>query len=183
MPRRFERRVRGVNYGALERLVGYAIRRAQIVVYEHFAVTARGDGLTPKRFAALVLIDENPGIAQGRLATVMGIARSGGVALVGALERAGLVARGGVAGARRQHAITLTPRGARRLAAARKAVAAHDRAIAAGLTPRERATLMALLDRLGAATPLRPPARHASPPAPARPRPAPSRRSRASPNR
>jgi DNA-binding MarR family transcriptional regulator len=182
MPRRFQRRVPGVRYGLLERLVGYAVRRAQIVVYEHFAAAVAA-GLTPKRFAALVLIEANPGITQGELAAVMGIARSGGVVLVDALARAGLVARVGVAGDRRQRALALTASGARRHAAACARVLAHDRTIAAGLTARERATLIALLDRVGGRAPLSPPAPHTSPPSPARPRPAPSRRSRASPRR
>ena len=150
-PQHFERRVPGVAYGVLDELVGYAIRRAQIAIYEDFDAALGALDLTPQRFAALVLIAGNDGIGQGRLGRVLGIARSGVVQVVRGLETRGWVRRDADGGDARSWLLTLTPAGRALLAQARRRVRAHDRRVSAALTEAERRTLVAWLDRLGKA--------------------------------
>lgn len=148
-PGGFERHVPAIRYDMLDTLVGYALRRAQIAIYEDFARALAGTDITPQRFAALVIIAANPAITQAMLGRVMGIAGSGVVALIDRLERAGLVARRAASRDRRASALGLTAKGRRRLGALKARVAAHDARISSALGAEERASLVRLLDRLG----------------------------------
>ena len=145
----FERHVPGIDYGVLDALVGYALRRAQIVIYEDFSRSLAGSEITPPRFAALVIIGANAGIRQSMLGRVMGIAGSGVVNLVDWLEGEGLVARRAVAGDRRASGLGLTPKGRRRLEALKTKVTAHDARIARRLSAQERGMMIGMLGRLG----------------------------------
>lgn len=150
-------RVPGVAYGLLDTLLGYQVRRAQLRLYEDFDRTVGGHGITPQRFAALVLIDANPGIGQARLAEVMGIARTGAKALADHFMAQGWVSRTANRPDKRQRGLTLTEAGRTHLATVADAVVAHDRRMAAALSPAEQAQLTALLLRLADAQPSRPP--------------------------
>ena len=46
----FVAHVPGIQYGVLDSLVGYAVRRAQIRMYETFIVALEPWGITPPRF-------------------------------------------------------------------------------------------------------------------------------------
>ncbi len=150
IPKRFERRVPGVRYGLLDRLVGYHLRRAQIAIYEDFEAALGPLDMTPQRFAAMVVISANDGIAQGRLGRVLGIARSGVVQLVHGLQSRGWVTRDADGDDARAWLLSVTDEGAARLAAARRLVSAHDRRISQRLSAEERRVLVTLLERLGA---------------------------------
>lgn len=145
----FNARVEGVEYDVLDELVGYAVRRAQLCIYEDFAATMEAEGITPQRFSSLVIVESNPGISQTRLAEVMGIARSGVVAIVDGFEEKGLVERQ-AAEDRRSYSLTLTKAGARQLKRYKEAVKAHDDRISAALSATEKKQLRALLRKLGA---------------------------------
>jgi DNA-binding MarR family transcriptional regulator len=149
----FERRVPGVAYGVLDELVGYALRRAQIAIYEDFETALGPLEITPQRFAAMVVIAENPGITQGMLGRILGIARSGVVQLIHALQKQGWVVREPHDGDARVWSLALTPAGRRRLSQARRRVRAHDLRVTVALSPLERTLLVGLLDRLGAGRP------------------------------
>lgn len=145
----FNARVEGVEYDVLDELVGYAVRRAQLCIYEDFAATMEAEGITPQRFSSLVIVESNPGISQTRLAEVMGIARSGVVAIVDGFEEKGLVERQ-ASSDRRSYSLTLTKAGARQLKRYKEAVKAHDERISAALSATEKKQLRALLRKLGA---------------------------------
>ena len=145
----FERHPEDIGFGVLDRLLGYALRRAQIAQTLDFEASMAGTGFTPPLFAALTLVCENPGLPQTRLGQVMGLARSRITTLVDALERDGLLRRLAVAGDRRANGLAATAAGRRRQAALAGRVLAHDARIAAGLSLAERETLRRLLDRLG----------------------------------
>lgn len=130
-------------------MVGYAIRRAQILIYEDFLAGLAPWEITPQRFSALTLVAKNPDLKLTDLARILGIARSGAVQLVNQLEAMGYVRRGEVAGDKRAYALTLTAAGRRAHAAITQAVRAHDARISARLNDAERKQLIALLDRLG----------------------------------
>lgn len=136
-------------YGLLPDLLGYHLRRAQSAVFQDFAATINGADITPGQFGVLALIDANSGLSQTRLAGILGIDRSTLVAVLDKLERQGLVERAARPNDRRSHALKLSREGAKRFAALAQQVRRHETRIARQLSPRQRATLIALLQRIG----------------------------------
>ena len=121
--------VPGVQYGALDGLLGYALRRAQNALYlDFYRATAEWD-ISPPRFAALVLIARNPGLRQGLLAQAMGLHRSGALRLTDWLTAQGWAERRDAPDDARAWGLHLTPAGKRLLAKLEAAVAEHDRAL------------------------------------------------------
>jgi len=145
----FDPHVPGVEYGVLDELVGYAIRRAQILIYEDFLAALAPWDITPQRFSALTLIAANPRLKLTELARILGIARSGAVQLVDQLQALGYVSREEAAGDRRAYSLVATPAGKRAHVEITRAVRAHDTRISARLGAAERAQLIALLGQLG----------------------------------
>ncbi|PTT75360.1 MarR family transcriptional regulator [Pelomonas sp. HMWF004] len=139
--------VPGVDYGVLDSLLGYTLRRAQNALYlDFFRATAAWD-VSPQRFAALVFIARNPGLRQGLLAQAMGLHRSGALRLTDWLTDKGWAERRDAPGDARAWGLHLTPAGKRRLVQLEAAVAAHDRALLAALGD-QGATLKASLESL-----------------------------------
>jgi len=144
----FEARVPGIDYGVLDSLVGYALRRAQLYLYEDFIRSLSAWNITPPRFSALVVIAHNPDLKLTELARILNVARSGAVTVVDALSELGYVARHASATDKRAFRLLLTPRGKKALAAITGAVVAHDRRIVSMLNAEEQSQLMALLGRM-----------------------------------
>lgn len=147
-PDPFEPYVAGVEYGVLDGLMGYSVRRAQIAVTTDFVRSLAPWNITPPRFAAMVLIGHNANLKLTHLAQIMGIARSGAVMLVDTLEELGYVERRPSADDRRAFSLRLTPEGRNTLDAITRAVKAHDERVTMGLTLEEREQLKRLLVRL-----------------------------------
>lgn len=137
--------VPGIDYGVLDSLLGYALRRAQIVIYEDFVRTLSPWSITPQRFSALTVISCNPSLKLTQLAHILGIARSGAVLVVDALAAIGYVERQPAPDDRRAYGLALTAKGRQDLEAITQAVCEHDRRMAAGLQPEEVPQLMRLL--------------------------------------
>ena len=146
--RRFDPHRPGVDYGVLDELVGYGLRRAQIRMTEAFDARLGGQGVTTQRFSALVLIASNPGLKQTELASIMGIARSGALAIVEALSVQGLIERRPAPGDARAQALFLSPAGEVRLPQIVEVVREHDRELVRGFSTAEALVLKALLERL-----------------------------------
>ncbi|MDH0865734.1 MarR family transcriptional regulator [Mitsuaria sp. GD03876] len=141
--------VPGLDYGVLDALLGYALRRAQNALYLDFYRATAGSDVSPQRFAALVLVGRNPGMRQGLLAQAMGLHRSGALRLTDWLTGRGWVERRDDAEDARSWGLFLTAAGKRRLTALERQVRAHDQALMAGLGERA-AALKADLERLAA---------------------------------
>ncbi len=125
--------VPGVDYGLLDGLLGYALRRAQNALYlDFYRATAAWD-VSPQRFAALVLIARNPGLRQGLLGQAMGLHRSGALRLTDWLTAQGYAERRDAPEDARAWGLYLTPAGKRLLAKLEGAVATHDRGLLAAL--------------------------------------------------
>ena len=146
--RQFDPHRPGIEYGVLDELVGYGLRRAQIRMTEAFDAQLGGLGVTTQRFSALVLIASNPGLKQTELAGVMGIARSGVLAIVEALSLQGLIERRPVPGDARAQALFLSPLGEERLPQIVQLVREHDRELVRGFSAAEIETLKSLLERI-----------------------------------
>ena len=144
----FDPRVPGVRYGVLDELVGYALRRAQLLLYEDFVASLAAWNITPPRFAALVIIADNPELKLADLARILGVARSGAVTLIDALSALGYVVRRDSPKDRRAFHLELTSKGKRALGAITRAVKDHDRRIVAMLSAGEQKQLMDLLRRM-----------------------------------
>ena len=143
--------VPGLAYGVLDELLGYALRRAQNALYLDFyrAVTPSSAGLdvSPQRFAALVLVANNPGMRQGLLAQAMGLHRSGALRLTDWLTAQGWAERRDDPADARSWGLHLTATGRRSLKQLERAVRAHDQALLLALNERG-AGLKADLERL-----------------------------------
>lgn len=145
----FDAHMPGIHYGQLDTLVGYAVRRAQIRIYEDFTVALQPWNITPQRFSAMTLIHCNPGIRAIDLAGIMGIARSGVAMILNTLEEAGYVRRVGEQKDRRTLALELSAAGRKALRELSDAVARHDARVTCRLDDEEKALLISLLDRIG----------------------------------
>jgi DNA-binding MarR family transcriptional regulator len=144
------KRVPGLEYDVLEDLVGFRLRRAQLAMFGAFDEAARGTGLTPPRFTALVVIGANPGVSQTMLGNVLGIARSGAMLLADRLEAQGLVERRHRPDDARAWGLYLTRRGELLVGRMKRRVRTTDRKRSAVLSTRERRELLRLLEKLAA---------------------------------
>lgn len=148
MKRRPRERLAGVlDPGLLPDLIGYRLRLAQQAVFRDFAASV--PGLSPGRVGMLLLIDANPGVTQSRLAHAVSRDRSTMVGVLDQLEGKGLIERRRGAD-RRTNGVWLTRTGRAALSRAKRAIAIHERRVAARLSSAERAQLLALLARIAA---------------------------------
>jgi len=131
--------------GALPGLLGYRLRLAQQAVFRDFAASVHG--LSPGRVGLLILIDANPGVTQSRLAEAARRDRSTMVGVLDQLETRGLIERRRGAD-RRTNGLWLTRAGRALLGRALRAIAVHERRIAARLSAVERRQLLALLGKI-----------------------------------
>ena len=133
---------------ALDDIVGYHLRRAQLRYFAGFTAVMEELPLTPMLLGTMLIVDEHPGINQSDIASILGADRSTLVRLVDQLEEQRLVVRRPDPGDRRSSVPTLTDEGRRVLARALPRVAASEEELAASLSETERATLLALLRRI-----------------------------------
>ncbi len=137
----------------LEDLIGYNLKRAYIVVQADFREAVGEDGLSARVFSALSLIVKFPNITQSELARMMGIERSGLVAIVDELEGHGYLQRTSVPGDRRVQALVPTDQGRVAYAEAIAVVSAHEQRLLSAMTEKEQATLLSLLRKIRTARP------------------------------
>ena len=130
-----------------------------------------GIGLSPPLFALLNIVAAREGPNQQELGSAMGVDPSTMVALIDELERMGLAKRKPHPDDRRAHAVTITPKGRRKLDQARRLAAQVEDEVLHGLTGKERDQLKALLRRALDAAPPQPPWRAEEADQPARRRP------------
>jgi DNA-binding MarR family transcriptional regulator len=128
--------------------VGYAIRRAQMRIYDDFYAALADLDTTPTRFTLMLLIRENPGIRSVDLARALGVARSGMVRLIDELEQRELISREIDQKDRRNQSLVLTSLGRRKLSRIEKAVEKHEAEMTSGLSVSEREKLLELLWRV-----------------------------------
>src|SRR5476651_2714034 len=141
-------RVAGIDYADLDEHFGYALKRAQIGSFEAFSRATAGDGITPPRYTALVILEHNPGISQTTLGEILGTARSGAMMLADLLEQRGLAERRHRPDDGRAWGLFLTAKGAALVRNLKRKVRRHDRQFAARLAAGERKELLRLLAKL-----------------------------------
>lgn len=132
----------------LPTLLGYNVRRAQIVLWRDFARTVAEGEIRPGMFSALALVKANPGVAQVELSTELGIDKASMVGLIDRLEEAGWVLRTRSQEDRRRQGLTLTSSGEKMYRALKREMVDHEQKFAALYSETERKQLINLLRRL-----------------------------------
>jgi DNA-binding MarR family transcriptional regulator len=136
--------------------LGYALRRAQLAVFEDFTARFAALELTPAQFSVLLVIGLNPGRKQSEIARSLGIQRTNFVVMLDHLERRGLAERRRSAADGRSHAIVLTAAGTALLERARLLQVEQERALIEAVGEAEHAQLLDLLARVQLLRPSRP---------------------------
>ena len=137
-----------VDGSDLEDLIGYNLKRAYVIVQSDFRNALGEDGMSPRVFSALSLCIRFPNITQSELARMMGIERSGLVAIVDELEARAYLRRAAVPGDRRVQALVPTKAGRTAYDEAIAAVRAHEDRLFADMTHEEKDTLLSLLKKI-----------------------------------
>jgi DNA-binding MarR family transcriptional regulator len=131
--------------GLLPQLIGYRLRLAQQAVFRDFASSV-GE-VSPGHAGILLLVEANPGVAQGRLAQAVRLDRSTMVGVVDTLEERSLIERRRGTD-RRSNGLWLTTPGRALVTRLKRRIEAHERRVAAHLGAAERAELLRLLEKL-----------------------------------
>ena len=138
-----------LQLGELSEHLGYALKRAQLKIFDDFLRCVAPLQLTPAQFSVLLLLDKNPGHNQTEIANTLGILRPNFVAMLDNLESRGLCARMRSTNDRRSHILVLTDKGRAVLTRAKKLIAAkHEARLNALLGPANRAALLAMLAKI-----------------------------------
>ena len=82
-----------IDLGPLPELIGYVLRRAQLVVFQDFFSAFAPFDIRPAQFSVLTVIERNPGLTQSQVAAALGIKRTNFVGMLDALEKRGLAER------------------------------------------------------------------------------------------
>lgn len=147
-PENFTSHIPNINYGLLDELAGYAVRRAQIAIYADFYKSIGDESITPQRFATLVIIGANPNLRQVQLAKILGIARPGVTAIIDFWQKRGVVERKKIPDDRRSYGIVLTNEGERTLKDIQSIVNEHEKRITKNMSVKEVQMLIHLLSKI-----------------------------------
>jgi len=137
-----------LDLGGLPDLVGYQLRMAQIALFRDFAQGLGEHDVTPGLFGVLVIIEANPDLKQSDLARATHLDRSTVVTVIDNLERRGLVERRAALHDRRANAIRLTAAGSTLLRTLKRQVAQHEKRLIRNFSEAERASFLALLQKV-----------------------------------
>src|ERR1044072_3185466 len=138
-----------LQLGELSGHLGYALKRAQLRIFEDFLRCVSPLQLTPAQFSVLLLLEKNPGRNQTEIANTLGILRPNFVAMLDGLESRDLCTRMRSTNAPRWHVLMRTAKGRAVLARAKKLVATkHEARLNDLLGPANRAALLAMLSRI-----------------------------------
>jgi DNA-binding MarR family transcriptional regulator len=139
--------------GFIDGLVGFHVRIAQLDLFGAFGEAVGDPTFTPLLAGALYLIAENPDANQSDLAALLVADPSTMVRIIDQLVKRGLVVRETSERDRRSTMPRITAAGQTIVERMSPAVLASEERVLAALTPSERATLLALLQRLTAGRP------------------------------
>ena len=139
---------KAVDVGPLAGKIGYALRRAQLSVFDEIITTFTELDLRPAQYSVLVLLEHAPGLKQSDVAGALGIQRANFVALFDGLERRGLARRSPTPNDRRSYALYLTEAGEGVLALAARLDAELEARLDARLGAGGREQLLKLLGQV-----------------------------------
>src|ERR1044072_6720506 len=115
-----------LDLGPLPDLIGYVLRRAQLVVFQDFFNAFAPFDISPAQFSVLTVTERNPGLTQSQVAAALGIKRTNFVGLLNELEARALAERRQGSGDKRSHALYLTAEGTALMRKLRPVLKAHE---------------------------------------------------------
>lgn len=125
-PERDKPTIRPLNVGLLPNLLGYNVRRAHMALWRDFNRTVGSAEIRPGVFSLMLLVDENPGVAQIELAMQLAIDKATIVGLIRQLQRQGWIERRRSGSDRRRQDVFLTTLGRHELATLRRDMLEHE---------------------------------------------------------
>lgn len=137
-----------VDLGALSESIGFLLRLAQVRLFGQFFETFEGTDVRPGEITVLWVIDINPRVRQGTLASTLHIKPAHMTKLVQRMVRDGLVRREVPPSDRRSVYLELTPAGKAYLEGHRPAFLRVHTAERLGISPDEYATLLTLIRKI-----------------------------------
>lgn len=140
----------GLAFDGLDGLLGFRLRVAHGAMNRDFIASLASIDISQRQTGALWLVGANPGVSQTDLAEALSTDPATMVALIDRLEADGRMIRTRSAQDRRRVALHLTPKGAKALAAAKRAIARHERKFEEMLGAKDFATLMQCLAKISA---------------------------------
>ena len=137
-----------VDLGPLPDLIGYVLRRAQLVVFQDFFAAFAPFDIRPAQFSVLTVIERNPGLTQSQVAEALGIKRTNFVGMLDELEKRGLAERRQTARDKRSYALYLTAEGTALTRKLKPVIRAHESRMVGWVSEEGRAALIALLHEI-----------------------------------
>lgn len=136
---------RDIELDVLTTHLGYALRRAQVWVFQDFIRTLSVIDIRPAQYSVLVVIGANPGLSQAELAGRLAIERARLVHMLDHLQKRGLTERLPSPTDRRTHALQLTKEGQKLLKRAKALAARHEARLTEKMGAGAREQVMELL--------------------------------------
>ncbi|WP_175649600.1 MarR family winged helix-turn-helix transcriptional regulator [Pseudomonas sp. Marseille-P9899] len=133
---------------SLEDLIGYALRRAQLKLFQNLISRLAVHDLRPAQFSALAIIEQNPGLMQADLARALTIEPPQVVPLLNKLEERALAVRIRCKPDKRSYGIFLSKSGETLLKDLKQIASDSDHDATAALDDAERAELLRLLKKV-----------------------------------
>ncbi|SHN20553.1 DNA-binding transcriptional regulator, MarR family [Pseudomonas asturiensis] len=133
---------------ALDDLIGYAMRRAQLKLFQNLIARLSAHDLRPAQFSALAIIDQNPGLMQADLAKALAIEPPQVVPLLNKLESRALAVRLRCKPDKRSYGIFLSKTGETLLKELKQIAAESDLDSTSALDSQEREELLRLLKKV-----------------------------------
>lgn len=140
-----------IDRGKLKHLLGYHLRRAEVLASQKFARAMDRFEISPPQLGVLLVVQANSGLNQTRVGRALGIDRSTLVSIIDTLEARGLVERTPSPTDRRSHALVMTAKGKSFIDELTPTLEAHEADLSDALSAEERDTLIDLLRRVVAA--------------------------------
>jgi DNA-binding MarR family transcriptional regulator len=134
--------------GALDELIGYALRRAQLKLFQNLISQLSTHDLRPAQFSALAIIEQNPGLMQADLAKALAIEPPQVVPLLNKLEERALAVRVRCKPDKRSYGIFLSKSGETLLKELKQIATQSDLDATSALDSEERETLLRLLKKV-----------------------------------
>jgi DNA-binding MarR family transcriptional regulator len=138
-----------VNLGLLSTSLAFQVRKAQLALQRRGLRNVSSLHVGPAEFGALVLCEQNPGMAQFQIAATLDIDKASVVAIVDRLEELGWVLRRRSSHDRRRYGLYLTPEGARQTQILRQQAGEAEAFARDVFSAEELKQLLGLLARLG----------------------------------
>ena len=129
-------------------LIGYALRRAQGVVYADLNDALARISLRPLQFTLLLMVAENPGSSQSSVCEALGMQKANCVPTMSELERRGYIIRRKSTSDARSYELHITNKGKRILQRAGEVHSIHEQRLIERIGVDGRDQLLRLLGKL-----------------------------------